>query len=107
MLFNLHHGAVKFDVAGQPVRRDKSPKKAITMRRVKDGHGGTYTADKLGNIDVRVHEHIDTLVSLGYPIYNGDGRTNPVPKDSLIFPNNNLSSPYWQRILEAKNLRRQ
>lgn len=115
MKFNLHHGAMKFDVAGKEVYRDKSPKKSITMKRIDGGgHNGRYEADEMGNIEVTISKHIDTLVTLGYPIYNGDGklakdgegRVYPIPRNDLLYPNKNLTSQYWQKVMEEKNRRR-
>ncbi len=109
MLFNLHHGQVRFSsvqAGSKPVFRDKSPKGMLMMQGVRDGHQGLYRADKLGNIDVVVPKHIDVMVNLGYPIYAGDG-VRPVARDrDLIYPNLDLDSPYWQRVNEGKNLRR-
>lgn len=114
MLFNLHNGQVRFSsvqTGSKPIFRDKSPKKHISMIRIMSpkgtiDHRGGYETDKLGNIDVTIPAHIDTMVGLGYPIYGGDGKMKPVPKDDLIYPNNNLDSEYWRKINEAKNLRR-
>ena len=114
MKFNLHHGGMKFDIAGREVYRNKTPKKSITMKKVKGDHSGRYEADEMGNIEVTIPEHIDTLVSLGYPIYNGNGRPikdgqgriYPVLRDDLIYPNSNINSPYWQKVFEAKSRRR-
>jgi hypothetical protein len=107
MLFNLHNGQVRFgplDQGGKPIFRPKSPKSLLMMSRIDGTEKGVYRADKLGNIDVKAPEHIDNMVGLGYPIYDGDGKTYPVPKDDLIYPNLNLDSTYWRRINEAKNL---
>lgn len=109
MLFNIHHGQVRFSsiqTGNKPIFRNKSPKKMLLMRSLKGEEGGEYRADKLGNIVVVAPEHIDAMVGLGYPIYDGDGTIRPVPKDDLLYPNNNLDSGYWQKINEAKNLRR-
>lgn len=113
MKFNLHHGGMKFDIAGREVYRNKTPKKSIAMKRIDGSHSGRYEADEVGNIEVTIPEHIDTLVSLGYPIYNGDGKPKYdhmlkpyIPRDELLYPNNNLDSPYWQKVLEAKSRRR-
>jgi len=109
MLFNIHHGQVRFSsiqTGSKPIFRDKSPKGMLMMSRIDGTENGVYRANKLGNIDVRAPEHISSMVGLGYPIYNGDGKTNPVPKDSLIYPNLDLDSLYWRKINEAKNMRR-
>lgn len=105
MKFNLHHGQVRFKSNGQPYFRPKPPMGRLMMRQIQGLHQGDYKADALGNIDVEVPEHIDVMVGLGYPIYNGDGRQNPVPMDDLIFPSPILDSPYWRRINEAKHQR--
>jgi len=90
----------------KPIFRDKSPKKMLMMRGIDGSHPGLYRANKIGNIDVVASKHIDVMFGLGYPIYAGDGKMNPVPKDDLIYPNLNMDSEYWRKIQEAKNLRR-
>ncbi|HUT68664.1 MAG TPA: hypothetical protein VMW86_08990 [Dehalococcoidales bacterium] len=106
MLFNLHNGQVRFRSAGEPIFRNKAKFGRLYMRQIKGFHQGIYNADQLGNIDVQAPEHIDVMVGLGYPIYDGDGKQNPVPKDDLIYPNLDLKSTYWRRIKEAKSSRR-
>ena len=106
MLFNIHYGQVRFSTiqaGSKPIFRPKSPKSMLMMVHLKGGQG-IYRADKLGNIDVRAPEHISTMVGLGYPIYNGDGKT--ARKEDLIYPNLDIDSHYWRKINEAKNLRR-
>ena len=110
MLFNIHNGQVRFSsiqTGSKPIFRDKSPKVMLMMSRLDGTEHGVYRANKLGNIDVKAPEHIDTMVGLGYPIYDGDGITNPAPKNDLIYPNLNLDSSYWRKINEGKNLRRE
>lgn len=110
MLFNIHNGQMRFSsiqTGSKPIFRNKSPKSMLMMRGIRGGHEGEYRADKMGNIDVIALKHIEVMVGLGYPIYNGDGKTKIASKDDLIYPNNNLDSTYWQKILEAKNLRRE
>lgn len=110
MLFNLHNGQVRFSsiqTGSQPIFRNKSPKKLIMMRSIRGGEAAEYRADKLGNINVVAQKHIDVMVGLGYPIYDGDGKMKPVPRDDLLYPNNNLDSAYWQKINEAKHLRKE
>jgi len=107
MLFNIYNGQVRFSsiqTGSKPIFRPKSPKGRLMMGRTSRGIEADYRADKLGNIDVKDPKHIDTMVGLGYPIYDGDGKTKPVPKDDLVYPNLNLDSTYWRRINEAKNL---
>lgn len=109
MLFNIHHGQVRFSsvqMGSKPIFRPKSPKSMLMMSRMDGTENGVYRANKLGNIDVRAPEHISTMVGLGYPIYDGDGKTTSVTKDSLIYPNLDLDSPYWRKINEAKYVRR-
>ncbi|MBA7698130.1 hypothetical protein ES703_106805 [subsurface metagenome] len=109
MLFNIHHGQMRFSsipTGSKPMFRNKSPKKMLMMAHIKGGHQGVYRADKLGNIDVVAPAHIDVMVGLGYPIYDGDGKMNPVPKDDLIYPNLYMDSTYWRKINQAKNLGR-
>lgn len=119
MLFNLHNGQMRFssiDTGSKPIFRDKSPKKMLMMAHIEGTDQGIYRADKLGNIDVVAPQHIDVMIGLGYPIYNGDGRFVPIPEGDgirvvpvpwgdLIYPNLDLTSSYWRRINEAKNLR--
>ena len=76
------------------------------MSRIDGTQSGIYRANKLGNINVKASEHIDTMIGLGYPIYDGDGKLNPVPKDDLIYPNSNMDSTYWRKVNEAKRLRK-
>lgn len=105
MLFNIHHGQVRFSsvqTGSKPIFRDKSPKKMLMMQHLRGGHRGIYRADELGNIDVNAPVHIDVMVGLGYPIYNGNGKLKPVPMDDLIYPNLDMNSPYWRKINEAK-----
>ncbi len=109
MLFNLHNGQMRFSsiqTGSKPIFRDKSPKGLLMMRGIDGSHQGTYRADKLGNIDVVASKHIDVMLGLGYPIYNGNGKMVPVLKDDLIYPNLNMDSQYWRKINEAKNSRR-
>jgi len=109
MLFNIHNGQMRFSTiqtGSKPIFRNKSPKAMLLMSRLDGTGGGKYRADKLGNIDVVAAKHIETMVGLGYPIYDGDGKTVPVPKDELIYPNLNMDSTYYRKINEAKNLRR-
>lgn len=105
MLFNIHHGQVRFR-GGKPIFRRMSPKAMLIMSRIKGTNLGAYRADKLGNIDITAPIHIDVMVGLGYPIYNGDGKTKPATEGDLLYPNLNMDSPYWRKINEAKNLRR-
>ena len=109
MLFNIHNGQMRFSsvqTGSKPIFRNKSPKGILMMARIDGTENGVYRADKLGNIDVKASGHIDTMVGLGYPIYDGDGKMSPVPKDDLVYPNLNMDSSYWRKINEAKNLRR-
>ena len=107
MLFNIHNGQVRFSsiqTGSIPVFRNKSPKAMLMMSRLDGTSNGVYRANRLGNIDVRAPEHIDSMVGLGYPIYEGDGIMNPVPKDDLLYPNLNLDSSYWRKINAAKSV---
>jgi hypothetical protein len=105
MKFNLHRGQMRLDVAGKPYYRAKSPKGVLMIENLKDGTKGLFYADSLGNIEVVAPKHIDTMVGLGYPIYDGDGKTYPVPMDDLLWISSRPDSPYWQKINEAKHLR--
>ena len=87
-----------------PIFRNKHKMGTLIMGHIKGIESIRYDADKFGNIEVEAPEHIDAMVGLGYPIYDGDDNLCPVPKDDLIYPNNNLASTYWQRINKAKNL---
>ena len=114
MLFNIHNGQVRFSsvqTGSQSLFRPKSPKGHISMIKIISplgviDHKGGYEADEIGNINVEIPKHIDTMIGLGYPIYDGDHKQYPVPKDDLIYPNLNMDSSYWRKINEAKNLRR-
>lgn len=105
MKFNLHYGQVRFGTDGKPYFRPKRPMGRLMMSKLKDGTVIDYRADALGNIDVNVLEHIDCMVGLGYPIYDGDGKMSPVPPDDLLWPSPVIGSQYWRKIEEAKNLR--
>ena len=110
MLFNLHNGQVRFgalDRGAVPYFRPKMKVGSISIKKVKGvrgniEHKGGYESDKLGNIDVRIPAHIDIMVGHGWPIYNGDGKT--CSKEELIYPNLDLTSQYWRKINEGKNL---
>jgi len=108
MLFNIHNGQMRFssiDTGSKPIFRNKSPKGMLLMSRIDGTENGIYRANKMGNIDVIAPEHIDVMVGLGYPIYDGDGIRFPAPKDDLLYPNMNLDSAYWRKINEAKGQR--
>lgn len=107
MLFNIQNGQMRFSsiqTGSTPIFRNKRKMGQIMMGRLKDGSEVDYRADKRGNIDVRYPKHIDVMVGLGYPIYNGNGKVSPTRRDDLIYPNLSMDSPYWQRINEGKNL---
>lgn len=73
------------------------------MTRLKEGgESVTYIADKVGNIDVKAPLHVRTMMGLGYPIYDGDGKTYPVPPDDLIWPRLETDSQYMRRCMEAQ-----
>lgn len=75
------------------------------MRRLKEGgESVTYLADKIGNIDVKAPLHIQTMMGLGYPVYDGDGKAYPVPADDLTWPRLETDSAYMKRCLEALSL---
>ena len=103
MLFNIHHGQKRLQ-GGKMVFRPKSPKSMLIMQDW-DAKGPAgkieYRADALGNIDVLHPKHVETMVGLGYPIYNGDGKIAPVPMDDLLYPTLQLDSEYWKRINRA------
>lgn len=108
MIFNLHNGQVRFSSIQQgskPIFRPKPPMGRLMMCKLRDGSKIDYRADALGNIDVVAPLHIDTMIGLGYPIYNGDGKMKPVPLDDLVYPNNDPASGYWRMINQAKSLR--
>lgn len=105
MLFNLHYGQVRLGTDGKPYFRPKRPMGRLMMGRIKGFSQTEYRADEIGNIDVRAPEHIDVMVGLGYPIYDGDGKTYPVPPDDLIWVTPFMDSPYWTKIAEAKSHR--
>ena len=105
MLFNLHHGQVRFSsiqTGSKAIFRPKSPKGVLLMKKIDGTPYGKYTTDKLGNIDIVAPEHVDVMVGLGYPIYDGDGVTFPSSMRDMIYPNLDPTSPYWRKIQEAK-----
>ena len=115
MLFNLHNGQVRFgalDKGSKPYFRPKMKVGHISIGKIKGQqgnieHDGGYKVDRLGNIDVTVPFHIDTMIGNGWPIYIGKGIIYPATERELLYPDNNLNSLYWQKILEAKNMRRE
>jgi hypothetical protein len=84
--------------------RFKRPMGRLMMGKMRDGRLLDYKADTFGNVNVTDPQHIDSMVGLGYPIYNGDGKTKPVTKEMLIWPSLDLQSEYWRRINQAKNI---
>lgn len=106
MKFNIHFGQMR-EKDGQMYFVPKTPKGKLIMQGMKDGTSDEYVADELGNIEVTTPKHINVMVGLGYPIYNGNG-IKPVPRDDLLFPNLHLDSEYWRQInkgLARRNLR--
>ena len=104
MLFSVHYGQLRFRY-GQWVHVPKTPRSRLTMTRLKEGgESVTYFANKVGNIDVKAPLHIETMMGLGYPIYDGDGKTYPVPPDDLVWPRLEADSTYMRRCLEAITL---
>lgn len=93
------------------VYRAKSPKSSLIMQDYRKGvpvkEKAQYRADGLGNIDIKNPKHIEVMVGLGYPIYNGDGKMYPVPLDDLLFPNLNMDSEYYRRIQQALYARKE
>lgn len=106
MLFNLHYGQARLDVKGRLYHRPKRPMGKLMMGHIKGFSQTEYRADKMGNIDVVAPEHLDVMVGLGYPIYNGDGKTYPVPPEDLVWISSNPESPYWRMIAQEKSKRR-
>lgn len=108
MLFNIHHGQMRVGaIPGKGramVFRPKNPQKLLQMQDW-DAKGPKarveYRADALGNIDVLHPKHIETMVGLGYPLYDGDGKLAPVPMDDLLYPTLELNSEYWKQINRA------
>lgn len=109
MKFNIHFGQMRPDPykSGQMRYLKKTPKGKLIMAGLKDGSHKEYVADKLGNVEVVAKKHIEAMVGLGYPIYDGDGRQSPVPMDDLLFPNLNMNSEYWSRINQALSIQRE
>jgi len=108
MLFNIHHGQMRFSSiqeGNKPIFRNKRPMGTLFMGHIKGIESIRYDADTFGNIDVLAPEHIEAMVGLGYPIYDGDGKMNPVPKGDLVYPNLNIDSTYWRKINETKLLK--
>jgi len=105
VVFNIHFGQMRIR-SGQPVFLPKSPRSKLIMQNYDSGIAGDkreYVANQLGNIEVADPRHIETMVGLGYPIYNGDGLSYPVPPDDLLYPNVHPESEYWRRINQALN----
>lgn len=103
VVFNIHFGQKRL-AGGTMVFRPKSPKSILVMQDY-DSHvkkaKSEFRADKMGNIEVSQPKQIETMVGLGYPIYNGDGKMCPVPMDDLLYPSIHLNSEYWKRINQA------
>ena len=114
MLFNLHNGQVRFtsiDTGSKPLFREKMKVGHISMGYIKGPlgnitHRGGYQTDKLGNIDVTIPFHIDTMIGQGWPIYIGNGHL-PVSQLDLLYPDMDMDSFYWRKINEGKNMRRE
>lgn len=106
MLFNIHFGQMRLR-GGSMVFIDKSPMGKLVMQNFDKSLAGDkreYVADELGNIDVTDPRHIETMVGLGYPLYDGGNRKLcPVPLDDLLYPSINSKSEYWKRINQATN----
>lgn len=93
------------------VRIPTSPKSEIQFGKIKDIQGnfltdtGTqYKADDNGNILVHHVQHMESLATLGYPMYVGDHQ-GPATEGDLIWPNRIAAilanDPYERVILEA------
>lgn len=103
VVFNIHFGQMRLR-GGQMVFIPKHPMSMLIMQNWDSGTKGDkieYKADPMGNIEVAHPRHIETMVGLGYPIYNGDGRTYPVPMDDLLYPSIHPDSEYWRLINQA------
>lgn len=115
MKFHLERGQMRARKDSSGIMKmqyiPKSPKGSLMMAGVKmvglnSGKSVEYTTDKIGNINIKASEHIQVMIGLGYPIYDGDGKQHPVPMDDLLYPTLEPNSSYWQRINEALHTRR-
>ena len=69
------------------VHVDKPPVKSIQCGSARTGDNVTYRTDKLGNVDVVIHEHINALSGVGWPVYTGPvNQQVAVALDQLIWP---------------------
>lgn len=102
MKFNLHYGQMRLGTNGKPYYRPKRPMGTLSMGKIDGKQLAAYRTDSIGNIDVIAPQHIDVMVGLGYPIYDGDGKTYPVPMDDLLWITAKLDSTYWHKIEQAK-----
>jgi len=104
MKFNIQFGQMR-DKDGQMYFNPKRPFGKLMMQGVKTGTTNEYVADEYGNIEVVIPKHIEVMVGLGYPIYDGNG-SKPVTRDDLLYPNLHMDSQYWRKINEALARRR-
>ena len=93
---------------GKMYHRRKRPIKSLQLRSLDGSRAAVlYTTDALGNITVDAPGHQNTLMQMGWPLYQGPG-TGPVTLDQLLFPRPHLgtSDPYYRVILSELEARR-
>ncbi len=118
--FNLHAGKMRFRPGrsitvgpeGVPsiglgpkdtmVHMQKRPVGRLMIAHPKTGETIEYVADKIGNIEVDIPEHIKGLMGHGYAIYKGDGKVFKM--DDMIWPHFDKGAeddPYQKICLDA------
>ena len=114
MLFNTWFGQMRWQPAQAVsseyrwMHRPKRPIGRIQLRSLEpEGGKGKrlnkeYVADRLGNMEVLAHEHIEDFIALGWPIYNGLFVEDTSVTD-MLWPDN---PEYNRRVLEGLSKQR-